>query len=123
MSQQPTAKDIAFDSLKEKVLNKNIVIIDVREPTEIKDVGKIPHSVNIPLGQIADAFQLTKSQFQMKYGIEKPDESDNFVISCRSGKRATNAFMKLFPLGYQNVLVYTGSFQDWQEKGGPVEKE
>jgi len=115
-------KDIIFENLKEKILNGNIILIDVREPNELKDDGKIPNSVNIPLAQIADAFQLSNSEFLAKYGIDKPSEADDFVLSCRSGKRATNARIKLLPLGYSNVLVYTGSFQDWLKNGGPIEK-
>lgn len=122
MGEQPV-KSIVFDNLKEKILNKSIILIDVREPNELKDDGKIPHSVNIPLGQIAEAFQLPNSEFLRKYGIDKPTESDDFVITCRSGKRATNAFNKLLPLGYNNILVYSGSFLDWKEKGGPIEKD
>lgn len=116
-------KVINFESLKERVMNKDVTVIDVREPNEIKDEGKIPHSVNIPLGQILEAFQLQSSEFNRKYCIEKPEESDDFVISCRSGKRASTAFSKLQPLGYKNASVYIGSFQDWQQKGGPIEKE
>ena len=122
MSEQP-AKSIMFDSLKEKILNKKIILIDVREPKELKDDGKIPCSVNIPLGQIADAFQLPNSEFQKRYGIEKPSESHDFVITCRSGRRATTAFQKLLPLGYKNILVYSGSFEDWKSRGGPIEKD
>lgn len=122
MSEYPL-KNIVFDSLKEKILNEKITLIDVREPKELKEDGKIPHSVNIPLGQIAEAFQLPNSEFQKRYGIEKPSESDDFVISCRSGRRAANAFNKLVPLGYKNIQVYSGSFEDWKSKGGPIVKE
>lgn len=115
-------KDIKFDALKEKVLSKNITLIDVREPDELTKDGKIPNSINIPLGEIAEAFKLNEMDFQKKYGISKPRESEEFVISCRSGKRATNAIHKLSPHGYKNTLVYIGSFNDWAQNGGPIEK-
>ncbi|GIY30830.1 hypothetical protein CEXT_656131 [Caerostris extrusa] len=114
---------IKFDSLKEKLLNHDIILIDVREPSELKDDGKIPNSVNIPLGQIGDAFKMTGSEFQSKYGIAKPDaEKKPFVLSCRSGKRATDAYQKLCNLGYNNIEIYSGSFLDWVKNGGLVEK-
>ncbi|KAF8766765.1 Rhodanese domain-containing protein CG4456 [Argiope bruennichi] len=114
---------IEFENLKDKLLNRNITLIDVREPKELKEDGKIPNSVNIPLGQIVDAFKMSESAFQSKYGVQKPDEqSDPFVLSCRSGKRATDAFQKLSALGYNNISVYSGSFQDWVKNGGPIEK-
>ncbi|GFY52429.1 hypothetical protein TNIN_205251 [Trichonephila inaurata madagascariensis] len=116
-------KVIEYENLKDKVLGGEIVLIDVREPAELKDDGKIPNSVNIPLGQIADAFKMPETDFKSKYGIPKPDaEAESFVLSCRSGKRATDAFQKLSSLGYNNMSVYSGSFQDWVKNGGPVEK-
>ncbi|GFU38219.1 hypothetical protein NPIL_423401 [Nephila pilipes] len=114
---------IEYENLKDKVLDGEITLIDVREPAELKDEGKIPKSINIPLGQIVDAFKMAESDFSYKYGVPKPDaEFDTFVLSCRSGKRATDAFQKLSSLGYSNMSVYSGSFQDWVKQGGPVEK-
>lgn len=114
---------IEYENLKDKVLTGGIVLIDVREPAELTDDGKIPNSVNIPLGRIVDAFKMPETDFESEYGIPKPDaEAESFVLSCRSGKRATDAFQKLSSLGYNNMSVYSGSFQDWVKKGGPVEK-
>ncbi|CAL1299809.1 unnamed protein product [Larinioides sclopetarius] len=114
---------IEFENLKDKLLKRNITLIDVREPKELKEDGKIPNSVNIPLGQIVDAFKMSEADFQAKYGVQKPDTNSNpFVLSCRSGKRATDAYQKLSALGYDNISVYSGSFLDWVKNGGPVEK-
>ncbi|XP_035227670.1 rhodanese domain-containing protein CG4456-like [Stegodyphus dumicola] len=123
MAGEGSVNDIKFENLKGKLLNGDITLVDVREPAELKDDGRIPKSLNIPLGQVEEAFKLPPSEFLSKYGVSKPNpESSDLVVSCRSGKRATSAFEKLKLLGYKNALVYTGSFQDWVKNGGPVEK-
>jgi len=121
MAENP-ANIVQFDFLKEKLLLNGITLIDVREPSELKDDGKIPNSINIPLGQVPEAFNMSDAAFKAKYGVSKPDFTSDFVLSCRSGKRATGAFEKLRALGYKNISVYSGSFLDWLEKGGPIEK-
>lgn len=39
---------VDFDYVKKATNDENIIIIDVREPNEIKEYGKIPNSINIP---------------------------------------------------------------------------
>ncbi|XP_071044471.1 rhodanese domain-containing protein CG4456-like [Parasteatoda tepidariorum] len=113
---------VQFDFVKEKVLKKQLLLVDVREPVELKEEGKIPNSVNIPLGQIMEAFKMNDSAFQTKYGVTKPNSTSNFVLTCKSGKRTNTAYATLNELGYKNIAVYSGSFLDWIERGGPIEK-
>lgn len=39
---------VDYDFVKNATTNKNILIVDVREPEEVKEHGKIPNSINIP---------------------------------------------------------------------------
>lgn len=113
---------VTFDDLKAKLADKSITLIDVREPHELTDDGKIPGSVNIPLGSIEEAFKLPPDMFKERYGVKLPDRSDSMVFSCKAGRRAASAAEKVAPLGYPNAKVYSGSFKDWVERGGPLEK-
>ena len=61
-----------------------IVLIDVRNATELINPGKIPGSVHIPLYEISQAFQMTRELFKEKYHFEKPDTAaKNVVLTCR----------------------------------------
>ncbi|KAG8194075.1 hypothetical protein JTE90_003020 [Oedothorax gibbosus] len=115
-------KVVSFDTVKGVTSDPKLILIDVREPSELKEDGKIPNSVNVPLGEVGDAFKLHSSSFTSKYGIPKPDAEANLVVSCKSGKRASNAYQVLRGLGYQNVSLYSGSFLDWVKNGGPIVK-
>lgn len=41
-------KNVDFDGLLEAQKDKNILIIDVREQSEVDDTGKLPGSIHIP---------------------------------------------------------------------------
>ena len=61
-----------------------ILLIDVRNASELINPGKIPGSVHLPLYQISEAFQMSGELFKEKYNFEKPQPGDrNVVLTCR----------------------------------------
>jgi rhodanese-related sulfurtransferase len=44
----PTTKDLSYNDIVELKQKNKIILIDVREPAEIKETRLIPGSVNIP---------------------------------------------------------------------------
>ncbi|XP_076332037.1 rhodanese domain-containing protein CG4456-like [Tachypleus tridentatus] len=114
-------KEIKYDELCDLIKANKITLIDVRTSQELKDVGLIPGSLNIPLAEIEDAFHLPPNEFKKKYGSFQPSKTDeNVIITCRSGRRAADAIQKLEKLAYNKIRCYCGSFLDWVEKGGKV---
>lgn len=99
------------------------IIIDVRDDAELNNDGRIPGFKHIPLRQLKSALSLPGEEFAAKYGFDLPEKNTSLVFSCRSGRRATAAAETAIELGYTNVRVYKGSFQDWVAKGGKVVKE
>ena len=62
----------------------SVMLIDVRNPSELSNDGKIPGSFNIPLPDIEEAFKLTPENFLDKYEFNIPDKDvKNVVLSCR----------------------------------------
>ena len=101
----------------------SILLIDVRNRSELISKGKIPKSFNVPLHEIVSGgFQLDKENFTKKYNFEKPEKNEEFVVSCHSGYRALKAGKYLQSLGYRSVRVYKGSFEDWISNNGTIIK-
>merc|ERR1711915_898758 len=76
----PLSRDVSYVELKQIVEGRNkAVIIDVREPWELREYGSIPGSVNVPLGQINTALRLDAEEFEEKYGSEMPQLNDSIV--------------------------------------------
>lgn len=94
---QITAKEL------EKKLNagENVTIIDVREVEEVS-TGKIPASINIPLGLI-------------EFRMHELDKSKEYIIVCLSGGRSANATRFLENQGF-NVTSMNGGMLAWEGK-------
>eukprot|EP00092_Neocalanus_flemingeri_P007587 GFUD01008189.1.p1 GENE.GFUD01008189.1~~GFUD01008189.1.p1 ORF type:complete len:117 (+),score=34.81 GFUD01008189.1:65-415(+) len=110
-----------FVKVKDALTENRLVLIDVRNPSEVSEHGKIPGSYNIPLTEVEEAFKLSSQEFEKKYGFHLPEkEANNIVTHCMKGGRAGKAQGVLTSLGYTSVHVYTGSFTDWKQNGGDV---
>jgi hydroxyacylglutathione hydrolase len=46
------AERIPIPELKKKLESKKVVVVDVREPSEIKESGTIPGAIRIPMAQL-----------------------------------------------------------------------
>ncbi|CAG8909479.1 unnamed protein product [Penicillium egyptiacum] len=110
--------------------HKPIILIDVREPAELKGTGIIPSAVCIPLASQGDALYLTPDEFETRFGFAKPDPAESedepaqMVFYCKAGVRAKAAAQMAVQAGYDpaNLGVYMGSWLDWEAHGGKVEK-
>lgn len=92
-----TAKEV--ESLLSE--NKELNIIDVREVDEV-ETGKIPGSVNIPLGLI-------------EFRMHELDKSKEYIMVCRSGARSGQASQFLESHGF-NVINMDGGMLTWEGK-------
>lgn len=112
-SASDTEINISREQLKQLLASRTGVVIDVREPWELREYGIIPGTVNIPLGQVDMALRLNPEEFKEKYGGDKPSHSDNIVFSCLAGIRSKKALDTAVSLGYSKVQHYPGGFEDW----------
>jgi len=97
------------------LINENkqdLVVLDVRGRDELKELEPLPTAVNVPVAEVANAFNLPDDQFKDTYHFEKPDKSKTILVYCKMGMRAQNAGETLQRLGYDNILHYSG-VADW----------
>ncbi|KAB8232232.1 rhodanese-like domain-containing protein [Aspergillus alliaceus] len=104
---------------------RNLILVDVREPAELKATGIIPSAVSVPLASQPDAFFLTAEEFENRFGYPKPgaEGEGDVVFYCKAGVRARAAAQLAVQAGYEaeRVGVYEGSWLDWVDRGGKVE--
>ncbi|XP_047526312.1 thiosulfate:glutathione sulfurtransferase-like [Pieris napi] len=118
-SEQVKVEDVAvdFDYVKKAINNRNILIIDVREPNEITEHGKIPNSINIPLGNVTSVLStMPENEFAKQYNKPKPSDDSEIIFFCMIGKRSGMAQQNALNLGYKNAKNYLGSYTDWASK-------
>jgi len=111
------------ETLKTRMKQDSVVVVDVREPEEVRETGDLTHggnvAINVPLGiilQDPSILELEKEEFFLEFGDELPARDDmekSIVFSCRSGVRSEHACIKARQLGFANVLNFKGSALEW----------
>ncbi len=110
--------EVDFRRFEDARKRGDALLVDVREPVELKEIGSVPGAINVPLGEVESAFAPTNSrEFEAKYTHPQPQKSDAVMVFCMIGKRSAAAKEILEKAhGYQNVANYVGSFQEWADK-------
>ncbi|KAL2189532.1 Rhodanese-like protein [Thermothelomyces heterothallicus CBS 203.75] len=103
--------------------NPSVTIIDVREPHELKESGRIPGAINIPVTSAPDSFFISEEEFEDRYGYPRPARDAEVVFYCRAGVRSRAAAGLAREAGWTNVGEYPGSWLDWAAKGGKIERQ
>ncbi|XP_027757759.1 thiosulfate sulfurtransferase/rhodanese-like domain-containing protein 3 [Empidonax traillii] len=112
---------LSYRELKD-LKKTNVLHIDVRERWEIDRFGKIPESINIPLGELVEALQMDPMEFKEQYNQKMPSKSDPVVFSCLAGTRSKQALGFAMSLGFSRVQHYAGGFEDWVKHEPPEKK-
>ncbi len=78
-----------------------VLLIDVREPTEITNTACIEMAINIPRGVL-----------EMKINEVCAHADTTILIHCATGGRATLSAVALQNMGYKNIHVISANFDD-----------
>ena len=108
-------KRLSFDESVDLISNTQTVIIDVREESEVYNLGLIKNAVHIPRGLIE--FKLSPNSPNNPVLI---DDNTNILVYCAGGYRSALAAKSLLDLGFKNVYNL-GGFQQWVESGGEIQ--
>jgi rhodanese-related sulfurtransferase len=94
---------VEWSQLEALAGEQETVILDVRNPGEIKRTGKIAsHAVNIPLNDLRDH-------------LNDIDKDKHIVVTCASGQRAYYACRILQQHGFEHVDNLGGAFSTFHE--------
>jgi len=94
----------------------NVLVVDVRDGTEVAQTGKVAGAVHVPRGML-----------EFRADPESPYHDKNFskdktvILYCASGGRSALSGKLLKDFGYDKVFNL-GGFKDWAEGGNPVDK-
>ncbi|KAI7925888.1 cytochrome P450 61 [Pyricularia oryzae] len=100
----------------------NTVIIDVREPHELKTTGRIPSAVNIPITSHPDSFHIPADEFRLRFGFDRPALDKKLIVYCKAGVRSRAAKAMALDAGFEHVHDYPGSWLDWAKNTDDIQK-
>ncbi|KAM0327921.1 hypothetical protein ACHAQA_005319 [Verticillium albo-atrum] len=99
-----------------------VIIVDTREPGEVRQTGLIPGAINIPISTHPESFHVTAEEFEDRFGFERPAKGSELVFYCKAGVRSRAAAALAKEAGWTGVGEYPGSWLDWEKRGGRAEK-
>ena len=108
-------KRLSYDESVDLITNTQTIIIDVREESEVYNLGLIKNAVHIPRGLIE--FKLSPNSPNNPVLI---NDDTNILVYCAGGYRSALAAKSLMDLGFRNVYNL-GGFQEWVESGGDIQ--
>ncbi|MDE2900429.1 MAG: sulfurtransferase [Chloroflexota bacterium] len=105
-------------------------LLDTRTPEEFSGQtdmdqrpGHIPGAVNLPHSAVTGpegSLLIAPDRLHERLDAVGVSPTDEVVAYCRSGVRASLAWLAMRQYGY-NVRLYDGSYAEWMESGRPVE--
>ena len=93
-----------------------VLLVDLREPGELTEAGRIPGSVHVPRGMLEFRADPTSTYHQDGFDPER-----RIILHCATGGRSALAAAALKDMGYNNVAHLDGGFKAWAEAGRPIE--
>jgi len=110
-------KEWDADTAKERLEEKNVLVIDVREPDEF-DKGHLPGAICIPRGLLEGA-----ADAGTKYRDERLCRAQDEIILlyCQSGGRSAMAALTLQQMGFSRTYNLAGGVEVWEAEDYPLE--
>jgi thiosulfate/3-mercaptopyruvate sulfurtransferase len=106
-----------LDEVRAALDDPNAVLVDARTLEEYVD-GHIPGAISIPFTEnaVADDPKVWKPAEELLAMYEAAGATpDKLVIPyCTTGVRSATTYFTLGLLGYENVALYTGSWEEWE---------
>ncbi len=104
------------DEVSGSLDDPSVVLIDARTPQEYAS-GHIPGAVNVNFPRNArpeaPAFWKSVEELQAMYAEVGATPEKRIIPYCSSGVRSAVTFFTLRLIGYEDVALYTGSWQEW----------
>jgi rhodanese-related sulfurtransferase len=97
-------------------IEQGAVLIDLREPNELTENGKIPGAVHAPRGMLEFYADPSSAYHRAEF-----DPGKRVILHCASGGRSALAAGMLKQLGYENVAHMDGGINAWKAAGKPTE--
>ena len=94
----------------------DVLVVDVRDGTEVLASGKVAGAVHVQRGLLEFKADPESPAFDKSF-----DRNKTVVVYCASGGRSLLAGKTLVDLGYTDVRNL-GGFKGWVDSGGAVDK-
>ena len=106
-----TVPKLSPDEAAERMRSGEVLIVDVRDPTEVQQSGKIKGAVNVSRGMLE-----FRADPDSQYHNPVFQKDKTILLHCASGGRSALAGKTLQEMGYMSVFNM-GGFKNLAEAG------
>ena len=110
LERQKKINGLDVDAFNHKIKSEEYQLIDLRENNEIKKIGTIKNSLNIPFQDFLDSIKNNSSKF-----------NKNLLLFCAIGERSTLANQVIRSYDIFNSYHLIGGIKEWIKKEMPVQ--
>ena len=103
------------DEASEKMRSGDVLVVDVRDPTEVQQSGKLKGAVNVSRGMLE-----FRADPESQYHNPAFQKDKTILLHCASGGRSALAGKTLQDMGYTSVFNI-GGFKDLADAGMETE--
>ena len=96
----------------------DILLVDIRDPRELKRDGKIAGAFHAPRGMLEFWVDPASPYHKEAFATDKP-----VVLFCASAWRSALSAKTLKDMGMDNIAEMEGGFAGWRDAGAPIDKE
>lgn len=107
---------IESDEARRLIADDGALLVDVRDPPEVEETGKLKDAVNVSRGMLEFRADPASPYYNREFRTNRP-----LILYCASGGRAALAGKVLRDLGYERVYNL-GGFKGASEAGFPTER-
>ncbi|HDP55354.1 MAG TPA: sulfurtransferase [Bacteroidetes bacterium] len=109
---------VDYNYTKGKVNNAGTIIVDVQSPTEFAE-GHIPGAINMEYKLFINEESTTlksKEEIEKVLADHKIAKNKEVILYCASSARAGTVYLAMKGLGYNNLKIYEGGWNQWKTK-------
>ena len=110
LERQKKINGLDVDAFNKKIKSEEYKLIDLRENNEIKKIGTIKNSLNIPFQDFLGSIKNNASKF-----------NKNLLLFCAIGERSTLATQVIRSYDIFNSYHLIGGIKEWIKKEMPVQ--
>ena len=109
---------LSIEDVRAKQEAGEVLMVDIRDPRELKREGRIPGAFHAPRGMLEFWVDPSSPYYKPALTTDK-----TLVLFCASAWRSALSVKTLQDMGVENISELDGGFKGWRESGAPVETE
>lgn len=113
---KPSATSLSAQDALTRVKAKELILIDVRDGSEVSASGKAAGALHVPLAVLRMKCDPASPECLAELATDRP-----VALYCASGARSQMAARMLTEMGYGEVYNI-GGLRDWHAAGGAIER-